>query len=426
MNAYPLITIIFLFFARNLFCLNEDIFTIENFNYENFTLENGMEVFLIQSDNMQKIFHSISYAMNDKRDYSEHEMLRRMMLHSLVDHPKNYYVNTLEALGIEFGSKINPDSVSYYSILQDADDLATIMQFEIQRMNNLAFSLNEFEVEKKNLMNFIESELHTNITYMLETKTISLLLNNINNQIFLNYEKIKQMEIDRIKKIYYQNYSPCYAKLIIIGNFNIENVRTIINNLYKIELNAQKNCNNITINDLNHLNQYDIKIKKKATNLGNDKLLRLYNINSNFNYFAWEFLIYFLTKKIQDNYLIPLHMEHKIISNNLFLNYFTIHADSNMELEELSLILNSILSNIDITEEEIKTWQYHWKKKYLYRIDNFKSFSLTMNNFINSDINIRNFYDIISAIDKVDINNIKDIIDIISSQDFAEVYLYND
>lgn len=407
----------------------KNILNIENFNHERYFLNNGMEIILIQSNNMNRIFHSISYKTNDKNDFSHNEILRRMMLRSLKNHPQNYYIKTLTSLGIEFNSFTNLDYITYYSIINDQNDLATVMQLEIDRMNNLELLENELELEKQMLLQKIDININADIMKKIEQKALSFLFTNDN--FLLQPNTINQIEINNIRKIYQQNYQPCNTKLLIIGNFNTQNIKTMIKNLYDSD-NEDEECIKATKYNKESIEKYHVVVTKRKTNINQNIILRFYNVNNDFNYFAWQLFNLILEKNINKKNAYSTKFSHNNISNILNMNFFKIQIDLNdlsINLDEFSKEFSNIfdldIGNI-ITSNDIDTAKNYLRTKYLYLLSNFTSFALLMNFFANNEINIVNFNDIIHNIDKISTENINEIFSYIKNKEFIEIHMHHD
>lgn len=420
------ISIIYLLLIFNICFANNESLKIEDLQYDHYFLNNGMEVFLLKSNNMNQIFHSISYMMDSQCEFTASEILRRMMFRSINNHQKNFYIETLENLGIEYNSFTKPSYTMYYSLLNNEDDLATVMQLELERMKNLAFFSEEFKLEKQILINDINNN-NSDLFYNVDRKVMPLLFNDLSHNLFLKTDLANSIDIYHLKQIYEKYYQNCNAKLMIMGNFNIVQTKILIKNLYESKEKEIK-CDNIAKNNINYHDNYGTILTKKNTQIGYDSILRFYSIdNTNQcvkNYFAWQILTIILSRNIDFSSTI----DHNLVSSINNLGYLKIYANPDTALDIFSdSLTQNFLDIVNKIDEKILIQAKQFLiKEYLYKMDNFLSYALLQIFFINNNIDLKYFNDIQDVINKITVNNLTEILRYINNNEFIEVYLYNE
>lgn len=397
--------------------------------HENYILENGLQVFLIQKNTYPGIFFSIILPFGAQNEgISGATDLIKNLIFSKDHNSERSYVNFLQSIDASYDFEINFDHNLYYFLLHDESELEQVMQIEQKIRKNLPFEEKNFLRAKSDI---IEQNRYIR-DYQIEKIAQERLLNNIFYGVKLPNICQKTVEIEKLtyknlRQFLQNNLQLCNSKLTLIGNFNIEKTKKIIQELYG-EKNSNE-CNAVPNIDSNINCKHDGKItlEKKDSQIKKNQFIRYYQINSLSNYFAIDFLLE-LIKKTYDHYLhVELKLTHHSLTKNL--QYIAFQAEHIENLEDFSKKLNLFLQKMKenkIIEQEFSAVKKKLIRKYIYLNDDFKSLSLLYTHFIKNDLPIYSLRDIYEKINKIDVSDIHNLISSIENNDFAEAHLYHD
>ena len=128
----------------------EDDEVVEN-NYHHFTLSNGLEFYLIQT-NSPVVTYITWYDVGGGNDINSKEGVAHFVEHLMFKGTNKYsgtdFSKTIQLAGGNFNAFTSQDYTVYHETFQ-ADYLSNIMSLESDRMHLLKFNSNDFDSEKK-------------------------------------------------------------------------------------------------------------------------------------------------------------------------------------------------------------------------------------------------------------------------------------
>ena len=235
---------------------------------EEYVLANGLKVILIEDKRSPAIVSSIWYNVGSSYEYPGISGISHVLEHMMFKGTKNTQPGDFSKRIKEVGGSENAftgrDFTGYYQKIHK-DYLELSLKLESDRMSNILFSEEEFRKEVEVVKE--ERRLRT------DDKPISKIFEKIGLQAFgmKNYgipiigtmDDLNNIKVSDLKKWYANYYVPNNATLILAGNFESNNAKSLIKKYYG-NYSKQKVINYSKVNE-HEISFDEITVKDKVS-----------------------------------------------------------------------------------------------------------------------------------------------------------------
>ncbi len=200
-------------------------------NFDRFTLDNGLRVIVHHDASTPIVAMNILYNVGSRDENPDRtgfaHLFEHLMFGGSVNIPR--YDEPLERVGGENNAFTNNDFTNYY-LTVPGHNLETAFWLESDRMLNLAFSVKSFDVQR----NVVVEEFRQN--YLNQPYGDAwLLLRPLAYKVHpyrwapigIDPSHIEQAGMHEVRDFYTRFYNPCNAILVIAGNVNTDDIRTL-------------------------------------------------------------------------------------------------------------------------------------------------------------------------------------------------------
>ena len=213
-------------------CRIADLFKIEVMTeFDRFTLDNGLRVIVHRDESTPIVAMNILYNVGSRDENPERTGFAHLFEHLMFGGSLNIprYDEPPERVGGENNAFTNNDFTNYYLTIP-GHNLETAFWLESDRMLNLAFSAKSFDVQR----NVVVEEFRQN--YLNQPYGDAwLLLRPLAYKVHpyqwatigIEPSHIEQAGMNEVREFYERFYNPCNAIMVIAGNVETENIRTL-------------------------------------------------------------------------------------------------------------------------------------------------------------------------------------------------------
>lgn len=201
-------------------------------SYEKYTLSNGLRVILHTDTTTPIAAVNITYLVGSRNENPLRTGFAHLFEHLMFGGSKNIpsYDKVLQAVGGENNAFTSTDITNYYLSLP-VQNLETALWLESDRMNELAFSENSFNVQRNVVIEEFKQS-YLNQPYgdlMLLLKPLAYKVHPYQwNTIGKDIQHIAESQLDEVKDFFYKFYRPNNAILSIAGNIDTDQTKTWI------------------------------------------------------------------------------------------------------------------------------------------------------------------------------------------------------
>ncbi len=199
--------------------------------FEKFILENGLRVLVHEDKSTPMAVLNVLYDVGAKDENPEKTGFAHLFEHLMFGGSKNIpsYDEPLQLAGGENNAFTTNDLTNYYCQLP-AENIETAFWLESDRMLSLAFSKKSLEVQRKVVCEeFKEHYINKpygdvwhkmrNLAYTTHPykwMTIGAILKHV-----------EEATLEDVKEFFFKHYTPCNAILVVAGNIDIDNIKTL-------------------------------------------------------------------------------------------------------------------------------------------------------------------------------------------------------
>ena len=292
---------------------------------EEYVLANGLKVILIEDKRSPVIVSSIWYNVGSSYEYPGISGISHVLEHMMFKGTKNTQPGDFSKRIKEVGGSENAftgrDFTGYYQKIHK-DYLELSLKLESDRMSNILFSEEEFRKEVEVVKE--ERRLRT------DDKPISKIFEKIGLQAFgmKNYgipiigtmDDLNNIKVSDLKKWYGNYYVPNNATLILAGNFESNNAKSLIKKYYG-NYSKQKVINYSKVNE-HEISFDEITVKDKVSQpivlLSFKK--KSFSIEDKKELYAMELLLELMDGGLSSRFTKNLIDDNKIALNT-FISY---------------------------------------------------------------------------------------------------------
>jgi len=225
------IIILTLFFSFSVLAEESEII-IPEFEYHNFQLNNGLEVFVFEDDSIPlvelSIFYKVGSIDEEKGLTGISHFLEHTMFMGTEALGKGKMDELIKAVGGQNNAATSFDYTYYYQEVPSSM-LELVMAIEADRMGNLLIDSEEIEREREVICQERRSRVENNVITagieIIQAKAFPK--SSLNHQIVGWMEDIERIEAEDIRAYYDNYYSPNNAVLVIAGDVELEEVKNL-------------------------------------------------------------------------------------------------------------------------------------------------------------------------------------------------------
>ncbi len=199
--------------------------------FEKFILENGLRVLVHEDKSTPMAVLNVLYDVGAKDENPEKTGFAHLFEHLMFGGSKNIpsYDEPLQLAGGENNAFTTNDLTNYYCQLP-AENIETAFWLESDRMLSLAFSKKSLEVQRKvvceefkehyinkpygDVWHKMRNLAYTTHPYKWMTIGASL-------------KHVEDATMEDVKEFFFKHYTPCNAILVVAGNIEINNIKTL-------------------------------------------------------------------------------------------------------------------------------------------------------------------------------------------------------
>ncbi len=229
----------FLFLCSALLLLSCPAHAETVFNAKHFTLENGMDVVLIENHRVPIITHMIWYKVGAADEPSGQSgiahFLEHLMFKGSGDLKPGEFSKTISALGGRDNAFTSQDYTAYFQMIA-AEHLETVMKMEAGRMNGLKPPLSEVESEHKVVIEERRQNIENNPRrHFFETMQAALFPNHPYGTPVIGWmSEMQAMTWEQAYAFYDKWYAPNNAILVVSGDVTLEELKPLAEKIYGV------------------------------------------------------------------------------------------------------------------------------------------------------------------------------------------------
>ena len=199
---------------------------IEIADYQRFTMENGMKVFVVQDPNMPSVTYTLDLnrpplKSGDKSGYTA--LVGQMMGTATENREKDELNEAIDFIGASF----NASSTGFYasSLKKHHQQLVKLAADVVK---NPVFKQSEFEKQKKQLISSIKSS--ENSPGAIASRVYDRLIYGKDHPYadIRTVETVKNIKLEDIKSYYEKYYDPGIGYMAVVGNVSKSDIKPII------------------------------------------------------------------------------------------------------------------------------------------------------------------------------------------------------
>ena len=218
------------------------------FNAKKFSLNNGLNVIVIENDRApvvsQMIWYDFGSGVETKGKSGLAHFMEHLMFKGTTKFPGSTYSNFLSKIGGSENAFTSYDYTAYYQIFP-SDKTEEIIEMEADRMKNLVLTKNMVQVEKKVILEERFQRIDSDPSSILDESMRQVLFpNSYYGRPIIGWKsEIENLNYDDVIDFYEKNYSPDRAVLILTGDITLKKAKKLVkkyfSGLKKIKNNSQ-------------------------------------------------------------------------------------------------------------------------------------------------------------------------------------------
>ncbi|MCX6324993.1 MAG: pitrilysin family protein [Sphingobacteriales bacterium] len=199
--------------------------------FEAFTLANGLRVWVHQDKSTPMAVLNVLYDVGAKDENPEKTGFAHLFEHLMFGGSKNIpvYDEPLQNAGGENNAFTTNDLTNYYCQLP-AENIETAFWLESDRMLSLAFSKKSLEVQRKVVCEEFK-EHYINKPYGDVWHTLRTLAYKQHPYRWMtigaSLKHVEDATLEDVKAFFFKHYTPCNAIVVVAGNIDTEQIRSL-------------------------------------------------------------------------------------------------------------------------------------------------------------------------------------------------------
>lgn len=198
---------------------------------EKFTLDNGLKVIVHKDESTPIVAVNIIYNVGSKDEHPDKTGFAHLFEHLMFGGSVNIpnFDEPLENAGGENNAFTNSDFTNYYITLP-LQNIETAFWLESDRMLSLAFSKKSLEVQRNVVIEEFK-QVNLNQPYGDIWHLLKPLAYKIHpyqwNTIGKSVDHIENASLEDVKEFFFKFYRPNNAILVVVGNVNVDEIKTL-------------------------------------------------------------------------------------------------------------------------------------------------------------------------------------------------------
>jgi zinc protease len=201
--------------------------------YEKFTLDNGLRVLVHEDESTPMAVVNVIYDVGARDEHPEKtgfaHLFEHLMFGGSINIPE--YDEPLQMAGGENNAFTTNDLTNYYCQLP-AENIETAFWLESDRMLSLAFDSKSLEVQRKVVCEEFK-EHYINKPYGDVWHKMRELAYTVHPYRWMTIGKelkhVEDAQLQDVKDFFYKHYTPTNAILVVAGNINVEQIKSLAN-----------------------------------------------------------------------------------------------------------------------------------------------------------------------------------------------------
>ena len=239
--------------------------------YQSFKLDNGLEVILVPNHTVPIVTQMIWYRYGSANEPHSKSGIAHFLEHMMFKGTDKFSSGAFSKKVAQKGGKDNAftsrDFTAYHQTISK-ENLEMVMEMEADRMRNLKFTQEQFDTEKKVILEERSSRVDEVPAAILSEKMMKELFDGhpYGIPVIGKREEIEALERDDAFNVYNQAYSPNNAILILAGDITRKEAEPLVKKYYgsipSREVSIDKISTNLPENNIQKRVAYaDIKVK---------------------------------------------------------------------------------------------------------------------------------------------------------------------
>lgn len=202
-----------------------------------YTLDNGLKLYVREVHRAPVVFSSIWYKVGSGNEPNGLTGISHMLEHMMFRGTKNHNAGDLEQLVNENGGSQNAMTTNDYTVyyqFMPADKLDLVLQLEADRMQNLLIDDQQFQNERKVVMQERRMRIDNNPQAQLyERLNAAAFVNNPYHHLPIGWmTDIKHYTLADLQAWYETWYVPNNAFIVVVGDVNADQVYQTVNRYF--------------------------------------------------------------------------------------------------------------------------------------------------------------------------------------------------
>tara|TARA_Y100000590_G_C15717635_1_gene1012406 strand:- start:246 stop:1559 length:1314 start_codon:yes stop_codon:yes gene_type:complete len=204
-------------------------FAFAEFKPEQYVLENGLKIVVIENNRVPAVAHSIWYKVGSADEPNGKSGIAHFLEHLLFKGTEKLKPGEFSKIVSINGGKENAftskNYTGYFQLIHKSK-LELIMSLEADRMKNIKLIEKEFENEKTVVLEERYSRVDNNPSALLsEQMNAALFMNHPYRKPIIGWEhEIKNLNLDDVMNFYKKYYAPNNAVIVICGDVKLDEV----------------------------------------------------------------------------------------------------------------------------------------------------------------------------------------------------------
>jgi len=219
-----------------------------NIPYEKYKLANGNEIILFQNRNLPSVAINIWYRVGSSNEVKGKtglaHLFEHMMFQGSKNVPKEMHFRYIQEAGGSLNASTSFDRTNYFEKLP-SNDLELALWLESDRMGLFLDALDQVKLDNQKSVVLNERlERYDNQPYGLAWEKM---LNNLyppahayNWPTIGYYKDIESYTLDDVQAFFKKNYSPSNSTLVVAGNFEVDQAKSLIEKYFGEFKNGEK------------------------------------------------------------------------------------------------------------------------------------------------------------------------------------------
>lgn len=207
------------------------------FHPQTFRLENGMDVILVENHRAPAVTHMVWYRVGAADEGPGETGIAHFLEHLMFKGTKTVASGDFSKIVARYGGQDNAftswDYTAYYQKIASAQ-LPLVMRMEADRMANLNLARQDFDTEKKVILEERRSVIENNPSRLFaEQMQAALFLNHPYRRPIIGWtHEIADLKYENVLKFYRQHYGPNNAILVVVGDVTLPQLKKLAADTY--------------------------------------------------------------------------------------------------------------------------------------------------------------------------------------------------